>query len=311
MGSVAASQHVSVSVRLSRFLPYAVIVPAWLLATCPAAAQSEQRPTVYFDHRAGQVAASTLYVEDGDIFTIAIENTCESRFAYDIRSIRQEEPRPTQASVPKGSLSVLLTKRMDVVHNDTYAGYFVDVTERPTPPAAPCTEGTGLASTTFVVLTPKRGWALSFSGGFTVSGLRDPVYGLDAENKLADDPGKMNDARPGIATFVHMYDQRWSWQWTVPMFGLGIRDSNQPEYYFGVGARLGDKATVNGGLVLGPVSRLPGGVRIGQAAPDDKVLTDLPTRMVPGWFVGISYSFIGGGEDELRRPFAGSGGGGG
>ena len=99
------------------------------------------------------------------------------------------------------------------------------------------------------------------------------------------DPGNKDFVQLGIAAFVHTYHRRWKYSWLAPMFALGIRDPYQTEYYFGIGARLGDKATLNIGGVVGPTARVS------------------PVR--GSWFFGISYSFLSFGEDLIRRPFAG------
>ena len=263
----------------------------------PAAAQPQEtttaRQVVNFNHRDGREAAHTLYLKNGEIFTIAIHDTCETQFSYEVRSILREQPPPVQAThFPKAS--VLATKTVDIVHNDTYGGYLVNVIESTDPPPITCVDDddalvTTLASATFIVNTPRRDWAVAFSGGFTISGLTNHIYFTNKEGALEMDTENRDDAKPGIATFVHMYNERWKWP-VAPMFGLGIRDNNQTEYYFGGGVRMGDKATVNGGIVFGPMSRqLPTGM---QSVSNAESVKNLPTKVSLSWFFGISYSFI-------------------
>ena len=292
----------------------ALFASASLLLASPAGAQQPgaQQPDVDFNHRTGQETAYTLHLNHGEEFTITIKETCEARFSYEVRGIRRDEPEPsgterTRTPVP------LASKSLTIPHNDAYGGYVVSISELPPGPRPSCTRIDELEPKIFIIFTPKRDWALSFSGGFTVSGLTNPVYALQPhptetdKKQIIEDPDKRDAANLGIATFVHMYHE--SWPWVGPMFGLGIRESNQTEYYFGGGVRLNDKATINLGIAFGPVSRLPAGINVMEPVAADINLTDLPTRVQRSLFMGISYSFISVG-DRIQQPFAGTNGGG-
>ena len=260
-----------------------------------------------FSHLNSGTTAHTLYLRTGDIFTIAIHDTCLSRFSYSVRGIREDQPDELQAGqVMTVGYPELTTKTMDIVHDDVYGGYYIYVTEAT--PSVRCRDENqspySLGNAMFIINTPKRDWTIKFSGAFTLSGLTDPLFFSNKDNNVAVDRDNVDVAKPGIATFVHMYDERLSWSsWFAPMFGLGITDNNQTEYYFGGGMRLGEQATINTGVVFGPVSRLPAGTK---SLADNQALSDLPTRMTARWFLGISFSIIDVGVGQLQGPFAGS-----
>ena len=264
-----------------------------------------------FNHRASGTMARRLYLNDGDILTIAIHETCASQFSYNVQGVREEQPEQlTAATIEQKGYGYprLTTKTMGIVHNADYGGYYVHVTD--TSPSAACRNSDesaiGLGNATFIIHTPKRVWTASVSGAFTINGLTNPIFFATADGNVAVDADNRDIAKPGVATFVHMYNERWNWSTRfAPMFGLGITDDNQTEYYFGGGVRLGDQATINTGVVFGPVSRLPAGTK---SLADNQLLTDLPTRIVARWFFGISVSIINVGIGQLQGPFAGASG---
>ena len=285
-----------------------IVVAASLLPTPRAFAQQP----VEFNHRSQQETAYTRHLKDGEELTIIIRETCEAAFSYEVRGIRRE-PEDTSVTTSSGEPQ-LTDKTLSVIHNEAYGGYIVNITRELPTGADACGGATReLRSQTLIISTPKMDWDLAFSGGFTISGLTDPVYALQPhptetdKKQIVHDADKQDFANLGIATFVHMYHERVPW--LAGMFGLGIRESNQTEYYLGGGLRLNDRATINFGWALGSVARLPAGVSAMDPVTDDNVLMDLPRRVTGKLFMGISYSFINVG-DRLQRPFAGASGSG-
>ncbi len=288
----------------TRLLQFASGVAAFALLT-PAVGADETPPSISFNHKTDLEMAYTLHVKDGEVFVIEIEETCEAAFSYLVRGVRRYEP--VVAEDDDKSLGDLATKKLEVRHNDEYGGYLVEINREAD---QQCRDGSGLEPRTLTVFTPRAGWNLELSGGFTATGLADPVYALrphpteEGKTQIVEDPAKEHVASLGMATFAHVYHRkRPSW---ALMFGLGLREAEQTEYYFGGGIRLNNKATINLGLVLGPVARLPAGTNLMEPIEDQNILGDLPTRTRASWFVGISYAFIGVGEERFRRPFAGS-----
>jgi hypothetical protein len=264
-----------------------------------------QAPAIEYDHAKDDAdRAYELRLNDRQTFNIVIRNTCEEAFSYEVQGILRQSPSPAGASVSAGV--PLKDKTIPVTHDDQFGGYIVRITR--TLDKVPCTGGEKLQSRTLVIATPLIDWDLAFSGGFTVSTLTNPVFYLRphpteaGRKQVQQDADAEDSAHLGIGTFVHLYHHRRPW--ASLMFGLGLREGNKTEYFIGGGYRFSDKATLNAGLALGPVSRLPAGVDTTGPVADDNVLTNLQTRTRAGVFVAISYSFINV-RDRLQKPFAG------
>ena len=168
-----------------------------------------------------------------------------------------------------------------------------------------CAYEGSLEPATLIIYTPRRTWAATVAGGFTISGLTNPVYEINQTSGSVVGTDKGDDMKRGAGAFVHVYHQAWPELAPVPVFGLGIGSSDQSEYYFGLGVRLGDKAAINGGMVVGERAELPAGVNEGMKLTDVGALKELPTRVGATWFFGLSFSLIDAG-DTLQRPFAGA-----
>jgi hypothetical protein len=154
----------------------------------------------------------------------------------------------------------------------------------------------------------QEGWNVSFSGGFTVSGLTSRVFSVKTDNgvkKVFEEPDKQDHQKLGAASFVHLFHDGVAWKQLQPAlaFGIGINSDNHAEYLLGAGLRFGDRATFNVGRVWGSVSRLPNGVTTDAPVTDDNVLNNLGTQVVSRWFVALTYSFIDT-KDRLLKPFA-------
>jgi hypothetical protein len=295
-----------------------------LLAAAPAAAQQSpapaggatgkgEKPTavkfIEFDHlNTDGDRAYVLKLNDGEPFQVRILNTCATAFTYEVQGIlRQDPPAPGTLGLNAGE--ALGPKTLPVIHEERYGGYLVSI-KRLNPNTLPCgVDSPNLVTRTLIISAPKMTWDLAFSGGFTLSNLASPHYYLRPDPTQAgksivqEDPSKNDDANLGIATWVHVYHHRLPS--LAGTFGLGIRDSNKTEYYLGGGLRMSDKASINGGVVFGPVSRLKDGINIGDSVTDPNVLNDLPTMTKRGFFIGLSYSFIDV-RGKLQQPFAGA-----
>ena len=271
-----------------------------ILLTCSAAAAAAApADEVVFDHSEGKETSYTRHLGDGEELTIRIENTCPSRFRYEVRGV-------AVARTGSSSSTELTDVPLQVTHEEKFGGYIVTISERER--IRPC--DADLKPVTFIVFTPASPWGLSLTGGFTVSGLTDPVYSLNQDasglsrGRIVEDSGKAGAANLGAATFVHVYHARRPS--LALLFGLGLGESDETEYYLGGGWRLGEKATFNVGVALGSVARLPAGLGVGQSVMDENVLADLPKRTEVSWFVGVTFSFLDVGAGRLKKPFAGS-----
>lgn len=281
--------------QLRHVLLLVLIVP--LLTTPATVYGQEETPEpveTVFDHRGGGPTSYTLLLTDGELFTITVSNTCLTEFVYEVLGVgssgRDQLPftplTDFRDETQRDSVR-LSTWTHAIRHNESYAGYLVTISRR-SGASFVCIDGdqtVALEPVTLVINTPKKDWDIALSGGYTLSGLVNSSCTDDAEG---GESKPCDEAKPGLVSFVHVYHDRLPW--LAPMFGLGIGGGGQTQYHFGAGIRLGDVAAINGGLAVGPVE-------VGA--------TDAPaTVFKKTWFVGLSYSFVGGG-DTIRQPFAG------
>ena len=264
------------------------------------------KPNVVFDHKTDSVKIFDLDLEDGQTFLIHIQNTCPQEFDYPYVAVARGTQAEAQAQSAKQKLS---THPITVVYDDRYGGYVFSLVRKADVAAgSKCEEAEGLTPTTFIVSVREQSWGVSFSGGFTFSGLTSPVYGLRTENnvkRIFRESDKEDDRRLGAASFVHAFHDGVAWKGLQPAlaFGLGINSDNRAEYFLGAGLRLGDKATINGGLAFGSISRLPNGVTLDTPVTDDNILNNLGSQVVRRYFFALSYAFIDT-RDRLKKPFA-------
>ena len=85
-----------------------------------------------------------------------------------------------------------------------------------------------LSSKSFVVLTPQSDFGIEFAGGFTVSGLTDPLFGVVSDSlagegrQIIRELDKEDEASLGIAAFIQVFHERHDW--FAVTFGLGLRE---------------------------------------------------------------------------------------
>ena len=252
---------------------------------------------------------------DGELFTVRIMNTDTLAFDYSIAGVlvAHEDKGEVQAG-PKGLPSdvVDLTQQ----HDKRFGGYIVRV--RPKSGPAGAASQLGAMTIRISVTTPQMN--VGFGGGFTVSDLVDPPYAVQetstpsttpgapatTTNTLIEQPSRRDDDTRGMGTFVHV------WHTNAPAlalsFGLGLNGAQSANYYVGPSFRLGDKAYLTVGGIWGSVKAPPSGIEVGGTVKDANVLNNLGSRTARGWFAGLSYTFISGAEDALKKPFAGQGG---
>lgn len=256
--------------------------------------EADQRPKTHFTHLNGPIlSSSTLSVRNEREFLIQITDTCEEEFVYQVRGFRRErppEPQTVYSRAARGDLPTLSDVEITISHDDTYGGYLVDIVrpDRGEAQSTKCVDAAGasveLEPAQLVIAVPKWGWETTMSTGFSLSPLVNEACAVDKPDR----PDRCSSLQPGLVSFFHVHHTRMDW-W-APMFGTGLSDG-QPEYYIGVGLRLGSEATFNSGLVVGKVK-----VGFGE---------NPPTRFKRTWFVGVSYRLIGDGGG--RAPFAGVG----
>src|SRR5436190_650947 len=87
------------------------------------------------------------------------------------------------------------------------------------------------------------GWDLALTGGFVVTGMRDPIYALgnipgQSTRVVIRESNQESTANLGVAMFGQVFHDRWPWAAPVS-FGLGIAEDNRAALYLGSALRLG------------------------------------------------------------------------
>lgn len=152
--------------------------------------------------------------------------------------------------------------------------------------------------------------SIEFSGGLTISKLRNPKFalvpnpdpnaGADASKVIAQDRDAMDVATLGIAGFVHYHPTgckggaiQWWCTHIAYTLGLGFSTGNTAlNAFIGPSFRTRDGSWfVTLGYNIGPRDRLPSGNRIGEppASPND--LNNLASHTAGGMFIALSYAF--------------------
>lgn len=251
-------------------------------------------------------ASYVLDVADGETFLVAIEKTIPKQFTYTVAGI--ELPETLGRESDDGRVE---TKTIPQRHDARYGGYIVTIRRSKT--------GESLPNATLVIAVRTIGWRVDFGGGFTATGLRNQAYGLRDEpgptagtttTRIVRNRDLEDDASLGAATFAHLHHTRVPWG--AISFGLGLSLNRTPStaYYLGPSFRFGDRGAITFGAVLGPERVLPVGLREGDVVTDRTTIANAlatgATRNRMRWFIGVSYSFLGGGTSALNKPFAGS-----
>jgi hypothetical protein len=297
-----AATHRGEGVRVRPLLVGLLVSGGLLPASAAAAGATKPRASVSYDHRGAQrTAIYRLSLKDGQGFDVVINNTAESCFDY---SVEQVAARDTGLEATGGI--ALATKVIPLVHSKEFGGYIVSI-QRSSDTGA-CAQGDAkpLKDSSIIVSVETPGWEVEVSGGFTASGLTNPVYGTvrneQGNDVVVEDVGARDDASLGVASFLHVFHSGQPGWMPAIGFGLGINETSKPTYHLGAFWRLGRAALVGGGVVLGSVDRLPVGVEVGGTLSDPNLLAQLPTRIDTQWFVGISFSFLGG-KEPFEKPF--------
>ena len=296
------------------------VIAGFLTAALPAAAQQAPitpgrtaaaqasvdatKPNIVFNHLKDTAKIFDLDLEDGETFIVRIQSTCPDAFDYPYVGLARG-----QVELQGEEKKPLSDHDITVVYDDRYGGYVFSINPKAGVSAAEkCLDGDQLKPGTFIVSVREQTWGMSFSGGFTFSGLTSPVFGLRTESgvkKVIRETDKEDARKLGAASFVHVYHDALQWKDIRPAlaFGLGINGDNRSEYFAGGGLRLGDKAAINGGVAFGSISRLPNGVTFETPVTDDNLLSNLGSRVVRRWFFALSFSFVDT-QDRLKKPFA-------
>jgi hypothetical protein len=164
-------------------------------------------------------------------------------------------------------------------------------------------------------------YALGFAGAFTAAALTDPVYFLEPAKKSINGApdvtgftvrqnGDAEDkASLGTAAMIHLFHtdpHRWPFlggNWVPVSFGIGVGEDSKTKYFFGTSLRFDEHLYLTGGIVFGPVNRLPNALSTGSFTTEATALDNLPSRTDAAAFVGISYTFLGRNLRAANGPF--------
>lgn len=184
--------------------------------------------------------------------------------------------------------------------------------------AATCTipselfEAPELVDRQYLVRVSDSPWALGMSGGVTVSDVTDPRFAIVPDPNSTTTPPATTVIRDrdaedssnlGFAGFLHLHNKRWVVGDSVsftPTLGLGLAEDNEISAFVGVGIGAWDIGYINIGWNWRPVDTLPPGQDLGAPPISDNALSDLPTRVDDGWFVGFSFKLMSPGESFFR-----------
>lgn len=247
-----------------------------------------------------------LALEDGEILRVMVVESYPELYTYEIAGVVIPQPEESDPGAQNFGIWNITTDqptkvpfRLSALHSNDFGAYEVRIRVKTTLP-----DDTFPGDATLTIRTVPSEWNLDFGGGFVASGLTSKAYGLsdDTDPKIVEEPDKKSEGLASIASFLHVWHTQEPW--AAITFGLGLDQDRGREYYFGPSLRLGDKATLTGGVVLGNVRRLPAGATEGQVARDPNVLESLGEKSVYRLFLGMSYSFLGGGQNAISREFA-------
>lgn len=309
--------------RGSRALGLLVVAQAWLFspgAGASPAEDSKPKPpddvvAIEYDHAKenSEPRAYSRMVADGQAIQITISNTCDKLFGIGVTKVvaaAQPADRTlagTAAPCEPGTLSET------IIHQRQYGAYIVELKLPEGTSSADIKLGDREITLRSVVLTiaiQPREWDYEVSGGFTVSRLRDPRYGLQsrevtedgrtvAKSFVVEDKSARDDARLGAGAFIHVFNTRHPA--LAASFGLGINQENTASYFVGGSWRMGKAGALTVGYNWGSVDRLPAGTDL-EKPVDPNFLSTLGKRVDGAVFIAWSYGFLGD-RSLLEKPF--------
>jgi len=203
--------------------------------------------------------------------------------------------------------------KKELTHSSQYGGYVVTISPKKVPLPADTPEAPTPGAAVIVIEVEPDDPGFKFGGGISVTGLRDPVFvarkveGTESYEVVRDD-SRRDAGTVGFATFLNVRAGRGKFLRDLwPGIGIGLETGGNTQYYFGLGLRINAVGIfVNGGAVLGQTAMLPAGLKEGDSISDPNLLATLPKQNKVSWFIGASFSFLGGGKDTFGKPFAGA-----
>jgi len=304
-----------------------VLLIAAALLSIPTLAQTNHKEkTVIYDHIHRTVTpGGPVALAKGDTLIILVTNTnAATCFTYPI-TVEQKAAATNNESF-RGGLQYD-TISLPNTYDGTATGYKLDIKFQSglsTDLRDQCKQDLRLDEDSVTIPVQPLTWALGFAGAFTADTLTDPVYFLEPGTKKinnVDTPGftvhqnsgGKDTASLGTAAMVHLQHtdpDRWpilGGNWAPISFGLGVGADSKTKYYFGTSLRFDEHLYLTGGVAFGPVKRLPNDLTLSEAhsfTTSATALDNLPTRNRAGFFISVSYSFLGRNFGGPTGPFA-------
>lgn len=156
-------------------------------------------------------------------------------------------------------------------------------------------------------------WSIQYSGGFVGSNVVSPNYiakKTGATTTIVRDRDSEDSVSMGLAAFTHVcYNQAYNYATVSDSFvkgalramtpclslGIGISNNgtNDLSYYPGISYGLGEAAYLTLGVSITKVNALPNALKEGDTIADANEISNMSKKTEHGFFVGISYSFMG------------------
>lgn len=288
------------------------LIPVFVICALSLAAESIFAETVevVFDHGGAACSkdlvldSTVVTADDGELIKITILNTQKTEFTYEIAGILKEKPsiksNPEENEIPLGEVT------LNLIHDKKYGGYTITLNTQKD-------SVTELPRAVFTLRVVTHSWKIGFGGGFTVSTLTSPAYGVEAVTKPDGTDGQIvrrekdreSQFSLGVTSLVHIWNTKHP-LWAAS-FGLGLQSDTGASYYFGPTLRMGNKGALTAGAVFGSVDTLPSGTQEGGYLSDPNALNNLGSKIKTGFFLAFSYGFLGNEGDDLKKPFAPAG----
>lgn len=292
----------------------AVLLALPAAALAPGCQKSTRK--IAFDHQANQPQdPGVVSLKAGESFQLQFVNTFPDCFEYSYRAVELPIDALRSPGAPPEREDLCLSP---IVHDGKPRDYLVFITRKDRAPDGCPSLATRGEDNPWVVPVRTFGWTVGFAGGFVVDDLTDPSYGLVEAEREVDGMTEQgfrvirqserdDDYSLGAAAMVHVFhtDPQKLGPWAPLTFGLAVNNGSAVRYFLGTSLRFSDQAFLTAGAVFGGRDRLPPGLDLGDNSftTNANALNNLDSRNDMGWFVGVSYAFLG---DKAKNALEGA-----
>lgn len=297
-----------------RELVWAPALALWAMAGVAAAdvVKAEGAKVVLFD-QAGDAdgLAKIITVPKGSQLQIQLSNTCKDEFTLGVlehKTVKVPKAAPLVGMLvapPCAGTEDLLSTAVTVTEPTQYE---IKVEGGPTTSAA----GPRTPKVYYLtVLTESSPWNLQFGGGFAFSSLTNHKYTLapgtgTGNYVVARNKGSEDDVAVGLAGFLHVAYGPCEGKYgcVAGSLGIGTDSSAGISLYPGV-TWLFKEYALTFGVEVAETKALPGSLKEGDTTTDANALNTLDKKLDTGFFIALSYKFLGGNvESQVTPKFA-------